>query len=101
MLTLKPSKELSLISLLSRVYGQQVSSILKLRFLNANSRLAFIVMYRQNMLIGASKCIKTFLFIQAPSGDVYAKPIKKKPTPDSECQNGLQNDTYANMQGWK
>ncbi|CAB4027838.1 receptor-type tyrosine- phosphatase T [Paramuricea clavata] len=34
----------------------------------------------------------------APSGDVYAKPIKKKPTPDSEYQNGLQNDTYANMQ---
>ena len=40
------------------------------------------------------------MFIQAPSGDVYAKPIKKKPNQNTENQNGINNDTYANMKGW-
>ncbi len=48
------------------------------------------------------KYFTTFPSIQAPSGDVYAKPMKKKPTPDSEYPaNVVQNDTYTNMQGWK
>ena len=51
---------------------------------------------------GLVNILQHFPFIQAPSGDVYAKPMKKKPTPDSEYPaNGVQNDTYANMQGWK
>ncbi|XP_028402750.1 receptor-type tyrosine-protein phosphatase S-like [Dendronephthya gigantea] len=41
--------------------------------------------------------------ITAPSGDVYAKPVKKKHRTESEGgenkQNGLQTDTYANVQG--
>ena len=52
-----------------------------------------------------SAVVKTsFLFwkysIQAPSGDVYAKPFKNTPAQDTEDEHGLQNHNYSNMQGW-
>jgi hypothetical protein len=48
----------------------------------------------RTFLWGLVNVSKSFPFIQAPSGDVHAKPIKKKSTPDSE-QVEDEESTYT------